>query len=61
MDNTIMTRIPVYYIATRFHDEPMELHFFTTEGKPIPADKVKKVKTKKGIKLFVESPKAKRK
>ena len=48
-----MVKTPVTFIASRVQNEPLVVSFFTKKGGvPVASEAVKRVKTKKGIRLY---------
>lgn len=47
-------KTPVFFIATRIRKNPIKVSFFTRAGKPVDSDDVKRVRTKKGVRLYVK-------
>jgi hypothetical protein len=56
-----MPKTPVFFIATRERNRPVEVQFYTKKGKPVTFETVKKVKTKEGIQFFATPQRSKRK
>lgn len=46
------TKKEVYFIATKYKNQPANVSFYTKEGEKVPESKVEKEPTKKGIRLF---------
>lgn len=57
---TTKTRTPVFFIATRAKEGPISVSFYTKKGEEVASDAVKKIKTKKGVYLYVETEVKKR-
>ena len=53
------TKTPVFFIATRTKKEPVVVNFYTKKGEPVAFQAVKKVKTREGVRFYVETPKSK--
>ncbi len=47
-------KTPVYFIATKYKNNPAQVSFFTKAGKEIPENAVEKVHTKTGTQLYTE-------
>ena len=43
---------PVYFIATKYKNSPADVTFYTNTGKKVAENKVEKVSTKSGIRLY---------
>lgn len=52
-----VAKIPVFFIATRSHEEPVAVNFYTKKGEEVSFDAVRKVKTKEGVKFYAKSAK----
>jgi len=48
-------KTPVFFIATRTRKEPIVVNFYTKKGEPVAFDAVKKVKTKEGVRFYVNA------
>lgn len=44
--------MPVYFIATKYKNNPAKVSFYTTDGHEVPEKKVEKESTKTGVKLY---------
>ena len=52
---TKITKTPVFFIATRVRKEPVVVNFYTKKGEPVAFDAVKKVKTKEGVRFYINT------
>ena len=52
---TKITKTPVFFIATRVRKEPVVVNFYTKKGEPVAFDAVKKVKTKEGVRFYINA------
>lgn len=43
----------VHFIATRYRNEPLNVSFYTKDGKKVAWEALEKKRTKEGVKLFV--------
>ena len=50
-----VTKIPVFFIATKTKKEPARVSFFTKTGKLVDFDAVKKVQTKEGVHFYTKN------
>ena len=48
------TKTPVFFIATKTHQKPVVVNFYTKTGKMVSFDAVQKVKTKEGIHFYTK-------
>ena len=48
-------KTPVFFIATRAKKEPVVVNFYTKKGEPVAFDAVKKVKTKEGVRFYINA------
>lgn len=48
-----MKKEEVHFIATRYRNEPLNVSFYTNDGKQIAWEAIEKKRTKEGVKLFV--------
>lgn len=46
----------VHFIATRYRNEPLDVSFYTKDGKLVAWEAIEKKRTKEGVKLFVAVP-----
>lgn len=42
----------VYFIATRYRNQPVKVDFYTQTGEHVPFDAVERKRTKLGVQLF---------
>jgi len=55
---TRVARIPVFFIATKAHKEPVAVNFYNTKtGKMVAFDAVKRVKEKEGVQFYAKPAK----
>jgi len=47
-----ITKKPVYFIATKYKNEPAKVSFYTKDGKKVPENQVEKEPTKTGVRLY---------
>lgn len=47
-----VTKQEVYFIATKYKNNPAQVSFFTKAGKEVPKNAVEKVHTKAGTQLY---------
>lgn len=47
-----LTKKSVYFIATRYKNEPVKVDFYTQSGEHVPFDAVERKRTKFGVQLF---------
>jgi hypothetical protein len=48
----MITKTPVFFIATQMGQEPLTVNFYTKKGQQVAFDDVEKVRTKKGVLLY---------
>lgn len=46
------TKKSVYFIATKYKNNPVKIDFYTSSGEPVPPEKVEKKQTNAGTQLF---------
>ena len=42
----------VYFIATRYQKEPVDVSFYTKDGRKVAFESVEKKRTKQGVRFF---------
>ena len=48
------TKTPVFFIATKTRQEPVEVSFYTKKGEPVAFEAVTRVKTKQGVQFYTK-------
>mgnify|MGYP001616539582 FL=1 len=51
------TKTTVFFIATKTHEEPVVVNFYTKKGERVSFDAVENVKTKEGVHFYAKPAK----